>query len=170
MPRRFSAVIGYFLIVSGIILILSSFPPAWAEISPRNSSNIEPYDLASQANQIKLLIGAIVLLFGGNLFWLRKLVNGNDAHHAKHYDEAKKLRHDLDGLVGEHRMSMQIRGCAADPNVMEKTIQNTMTNILREYHLHQRLQDNIVGKRKNDQIITSQEDSQGNLFSGDGTL
>ena len=138
---------GYTLIATivialGMVIFTSSFPPAMADIQhDENGKDLvhihsdalqEHTDQQfSQAHQIKLLIGVVIVLFGGNMWWTRKYINNQDEVNKSRSKEIKGINQKLDTLQGEHDMNQQIRGCAADPTVLETSIRDAVTNALQ---------------------------------------
>lgn len=143
------------VMVFGVIVTSSSFPPAWAEftgdghhtehehddeyVRSGKNSKVEEEGL-SQAHQIKLLIGVVIFLFGGNMWWTKRYVRQQEERDKVVAKEIKGINKKLDTLQGEHDMSMSLRGCAADPTELERVIKKALEPLM-QWHLHQRDED-----------------------------
>lgn len=86
-------------ILCGVVLI-SGYGFAWAGVpaAPSDSTMID--NTLAEIDQVKALLGVIIILFGGNMWWTRRYVNQNDAKwktnwdHHREYDDLK-TRHDV---------------------------------------------------------------------------
>lgn len=127
----------------GVLVCISSFPPAIAEITAHPASpKEEPFNLFSQANQIKMLLGCISVLLGANMWWIRNAFVTNEKRHNSSVKRITHIENELSSLGGEHRMSMSLNGCAADPAAIRAMIEETMKSILKS-HVHTRASDKI---------------------------
>ena len=128
----------------GAVVMVGSFPPALAEIlqpaSVLAQHNESYHNMFNEANQIKFLIGGLALLFGGNMWWLRRYIINSEKKEIAQDGKIDKVQSQIDGLEGEHRVAMQFNGCAADPNAIRGMLED-MLKPLFDHHLHKRVKD-----------------------------
>ena len=135
----------------GIVVMVSSFPPAMAEsghtvVEQSMEQHVAEVELVSQASHIKLLIGAVGLLFTGYMFWIQRYISSNDKKHAlcsARGDEIAKAGQatatSLAELITEHRMVDKLGGsCAIGSNALRETLQEALEEALGDLHIHQR--------------------------------
>ena len=77
--------------VLGMLVSLSSLPPAWAEITQPLPSPVPVENVLTQANQIKLLVGLLLFMIGGWIWWFKRYITSNDKKHDAHFARAEKL-------------------------------------------------------------------------------
>lgn len=128
----------------GIVVVVSSFPPAMAASVTQKETVSQEF--LSQAAQIKLLIGAIGLLFVGHTWWLRRYINANDDKHIMHFTSDRELREkisttdtNLREMITEHRVTTELSGCNSDANAIRKVLEEALAPM--NLYLHQRRDD-----------------------------
>lgn len=152
MNYRVPTIIMLVTLAFGLVVMASSFPPAQAasQIQPDILLELQGQVLVdkglSQANQIKMLIGAVGFLFFGYMWWVQRYITGNDKRHAAHSlraetseVKANKTAEKLQEIIGEHRMSMQVRGCGGDASILRTVIEEALAPM--NLYVHQRTND-----------------------------
>ena len=165
MNYRIPTVIMLLTLALGIVVTISSFPPAVAEVTQMTklaSSSFEANEdlkefiiahdqkeatsLLSESNQIKLLVGIVALMFFGYMWWVQRYISRNDQRHDKQDTAVARIAKNsqatavkLQEIIGEHRMSMQLRGCGNDPNILRDAITEALSPL--NLYVHQRTED-----------------------------
>ena len=112
-------------IAFGLLLVATSVL-AEAGVGGHDGGLVAGLGAFTPANQIKALLGVLILLFGGNMWWMRKYIHDNDADKKniwKHIDELTEMK-------GEHNASMDLRGCAFEPKRLEVIVERVVKKVL----------------------------------------
>lgn len=95
-------------ICGGLILVIG-YSLAWAGVPKAPGSDTS--SLFTQANQLKGLIGIVILLFGGNMWWMRQYITQNNAKWKTNWDHHRAY----DDLKTRHDVMMEMSGCTPQP-------------------------------------------------------
>lgn len=153
MQYKIPTLIMLLTLTFGIVVCISSFPPAMAEVlhpnqaAPKIAADHEHKVIAqavedntllgvSQAAQIKLLVGAVGFLFFGYMWWIQRYINKNDEKHEMHFEASNTINKTLTKLTTEHKIFMTMGGCGADSEQLKKTLEEVLEPL--NLYLHRR--------------------------------
>lgn len=127
----------FVVFIIGVIVMASSFPPAYAEVV--NSKGVDHTDIGSQANQIKFLIGIMVCLLGGNMWWFRLFIIRSESKDKEQDERIQKTSKTLNTLKVQHDMCMKNGPCSKrTPDNLKEVISEALQPLFNRLHEQQK--------------------------------